>query len=513
MNAVARWWQSDDLRGLWAVTVCTLIFAFAATMPLTPNDLWFHVRLGQQMIEQRALVTTDIFSYTEYGTAYFNNAWLSELILYALWSAGGASLLVCVRALCVVCFYAIFLWLAWRASGSERWSAWFVLLAALASFPHWQLRPQTFVLPIFALFVVILTRYLERGRAPLYWLPLLMIAWVNLHGSFVFGLLLVAVVIGGEIVQRVLSGMNSPTLSRAQFVRLGVWAGLTFAAMFVNPLGFGMLDAVSEIGRDPSIQSWVLEWLPANAREFPANVFYLMVLAFLVGAIFSRARLRTAPALWAVVFVWLGWSAYRNALWACALLAPLAATQWAEIREQIRIQRSSLFAQRWTRFLFVPHRLGLMRVLIGVVLLMLVVTTFPPTRTLFIGSDLRAWVSADTPVDAVNYIRMQNLRGRTYHEIGAGSYLMWALWPQQQIFVDSRINLYSAEQWREYFAVLSAQDGFEKILDKYQVDYILADSFWQPQLLSALQKRNQRWKLLFQGGESFLFQRMTSASP
>jgi len=177
-------------------------------MPLTPHDLWFHIRLGQQMLDTRALVTTDIFSYTQYGATYFSNAWLGKLVLYGLWSVGGAPLLVFARVLCVVCFYAMFWWLGWRASGSERWSAWFILLAALASFPHWQLRPQTFVLPIFALFVFILTRYLERGRAPLFWLPLLMIAWVNLHGSFVFGFALVALTLAGEMIQA--------TLARAQ---------------------------------------------------------------------------------------------------------------------------------------------------------------------------------------------------------------------------------------------------------------------------------------------------------
>jgi hypothetical protein len=498
VNTLARWWHADDARGLWATTAITLIFAVAATMPLTPHDLWFHIRLGQQMLDTRALVTTDIFSYTQYGATYFNNAWLGELVLYGLWAVGGAPLLVFARALCVVCFYAMFWWLGWRASGSERWSAWFILLAALASFPHWQLRPQTFVLPIFALFVFILTRYLERGRAPLFWLPLLMIAWVNLHGSFVFGFALVALTLAGEMIQA--------TLTRAQAIRLAMWAALTGAAMLINPLGFGMFAAVLEIGRDPAIQGWVLEWLPANAREFPANVFYGMVLALLLGALFSRVRGRATEMLWGVTFIWLGWSAYRNALWATALMVPLLAMLWTDLGAQIRA-RVPIFISRWTRFLFYPRRLGAMRALILIVLLMLCLIALPLPRAAFSGNDLRWWVSADTPIDAVSYLRENNVRERIYHEIGAGSFLMWALWPQQLVFVDSRINLYTAEQWRDYFAVLSAQDGFEDILAKYRVEYVLADSFWQPQLVEALHRRERSWQLVFQSGESFLFRR------
>lgn len=490
MNALTRWWRADDLRGLWAATVCALIFAVAAMMPLTPHDLWFHIRLGQQMVETRALVTTDIFSYTQFGKAYFNNGWLGELALYGLWLAGGAPLLALTRAVCVVCFYAIFLRLAWRASGSERWSAWFILLAALASYPHWQLRPQTFVLPIFALFVVVLARHLEQGRAPLFWLPVLMIAWVNLHGSFVFGVLLIALALVERIVQR------------ASLRRLGIWAGLTFAAIFVNPLGVGMLDVVLEVGRDASIQGWVLEWLPANAPEFPANVFYLMVLALLIGALFARARVRVVFGLWAVTFIWLGWSAYRNALWASALMTPLLARVWAELGAQVEMRAE---AQKRLRFFVRPKRLPWMRALISFALAMLIALPF--ARGGWLGDDWRAWVSADTPIDAVNYLRENNWRGRTYHEIGAGSYLMWALWPQQHVFVDSRISLYPAEQWRDYFAVLSAQDGFEEILDHYRVEYVLADTFWMPQLINALRKREHTWTLVFQRGESFLFRR------
>ncbi|MBM3129823.1 MAG: hypothetical protein FJ009_14520 [Chloroflexi bacterium] len=505
MSAIARWWHSDDLRGLWAATVCALIFAVAAALPLTPHDLWFHIRLGQQMVETRALITTDIFSYTQYGEGYFYNAWLSELVLYGLWTFGGAPLLVLTRALCVVCFYAIFLRLAWRASGSERWSAWFILFAALASFPHWQLRPQTFVLPIFALFVVILTRYLEQGRAPLSWLPIAMIAWVNLHGSFVFGLLLIGLTVIGDLSARIAMGERDSVLTRDQSLRLLVWAILTFAAVLLNPLGVGMLATVFDVGSTPAIQSGVLEWLPTTIREFPANLLYLLVLAWLIGMILSHARGRVAPALWALAFVGLGWYAQRNVLWASALLALPLALVWRDVSARVATRGSALATHWLARFFWQPKRLAGMRVLI--LLALVGVALLPMTRGIVGGDDLRAWVSGDTPIDVVEYIRKNNLRGRMYHEIGAGSYLMWALWPQHQVFIDSRINLYPAEQWREYFAVWHVSEGYETILDKYQVEYVLADTFWMPQLITALQKRERTWTLMFQSGQSFLFRR------
>ena len=495
VKMLARWWHSPTLNGLWLATGLSAIWAIAAVLPLTPHDLWFHLRLGKQMVETHALVLTDTFSYTQFGHAYFSNGWLGDVLLFEMWNMGGAPSLVLVRAICVTLFYALFGWLAWRASGNERLSAAWMLIGALASFPHWQMRTQTLVLPLFALFVWILTRDLKNENAPLYLLPLLMILWVNLHGTFVLGGLLMSLAWLGRLA------------ARAPLRRMTIWSGATCAAVLVNPLGLGILNTVSEIGQDSSIQSWVLEWLPPSVREFPAGVFYFLITALLVGLMYSRTRVTATQLFWAIAFIWLGWMAYRNVLWSAAMLAPILAVQWNDMACQAQTRVAGLAEKRWFQLLFQPRPMGAIRITVFVALAALTIGTTPQLRAMFGINDLRAWVSSDTPVAVVDLMRAQNMQGRIFHEIGAGSYLLWALHPQQ-VFVDSRISLYPAAQWREYFAVTNASDGFETILAKYQIEYVLVDEFWQPQLLSALESRPRRWELLFQDGESYLFRRL-----
>jgi hypothetical protein len=503
MKRISAWWQSENLRGLWLVTVLVLIGAVAAALPLAPHDLWMHIRLGQQMVANRALILTDIFSFTQYGQPYFNNAWLGEIILYALWQWGGAPLLVLARAVGVVIFYALFGVLAYRASRHEAVSALLILLAAIASFPHWQLRPQTFALPLFAFIVWLLVDFLDHRAPRLYALTIAMMLWVNLHGSFVLGLLLIGLFFAGVLIERIVSPDTKNFFSHGELLRLGVWSAASFGAVLVNPLGLGILETVNDISRDPSIQGWVLEWLPPNPREFPASVFFLLVAFLLVGLGFLRQRSHTVPLLWSITFVWLGWFSYRNVLWASVLmaftLAPMVSAWLSELR---------MPTNRWTALLFQPQRFIVLRMIVIFLLIALTLISIPQVRFALGVTDLQLWVSSDTPVAAVDYMRAHHLTGRTFHEIGAGSYMLWALWSQQQVFVDSRINLYPPEVWRDYFAVTNGLDEFAEILDKYHIDYLLIDSFWQAPLLRAIEKRPDQWRLLYHSGESYLFERV-----
>ena len=67
-----------------------------------------------------------------------------------------------------------------------------IAIAALAlSMGHFLARPHVLVLPIMLAWANGLMSASERGQAPSPWLLPLMALWANLHGGFVFGLVLV----------------------------------------------------------------------------------------------------------------------------------------------------------------------------------------------------------------------------------------------------------------------------------------------------------------------------------
>lgn len=81
-----------SIEHLWAATIAVGIFAFLNTLPISPNDFWFHVALGRDMLTGGMLQWPDLYSYTPHGQPYVNGyaLWFGEVLLYLLYLAGGA---------------------------------------------------------------------------------------------------------------------------------------------------------------------------------------------------------------------------------------------------------------------------------------------------------------------------------------------------------------------------------------------------------------------------------------
>ncbi|MCU0495030.1 MAG: hypothetical protein MUD01_25865, partial [Chloroflexaceae bacterium] len=114
--------------------------------------------------------------------------------------------------------------------------------------------------------------------------------------------------------------------------------------------------------------------------------------------------------------------------------------------------------------------------------------------------------SADTPVAATEYLRSQPCQGRLLNEMGAGSYLIWALGPQTQVFIDPRVELFPLELWQDY-AALSLQRGqTQALLDKHTIACVLLDTGHQPELAAEI-KTLPGWQRTFSEGRSEVWRR------
>lgn len=96
---------------------------------------------------------------------------------------------------------------------------------------------------------------------------------------------------------------------------------------------------------------------------------------------------------------------------------------------------------------------------------------------------------ADTPVAAAEYLRKNPCQGRLFNEMGYGSYLDWALYPDTQVFIDPRVELYPMALWQDYVALTKGVD-VETLLNKpYQqqsISCVLLDKKLQPRLAEAM---------------------------
>lgn len=90
--------STDALLHLLGAITFVLVF-FILTRTAQDADMWWHLRAGREMFEQRAILLTDQFSYTRAGEPWTNAFWLSELLLYMLFRIGGSFALSLFTAL------------------------------------------------------------------------------------------------------------------------------------------------------------------------------------------------------------------------------------------------------------------------------------------------------------------------------------------------------------------------------------------------------------------------------
>lgn len=510
------------LDHVWIFAALAFVALRVLLTPIPPHDFWWHMATGRIIVATGTIPSVDSFSFTQLGAPFYNQSWLAQVLMYALFRLGGAPLLVLVQALILAAAYGLLLRLSIRQSGAVRLSAGFVMVGTLlASFDNWMVRPQSYAIPLFISYLYVLTAWRDPHgprRAglwpPLLLLPALGVLWVNLHGSFVLGGALIALTFVGEGLRRWFDeraeerawatravGQAEDVLTRPQrpaapplwhLIPLGLLTGLSW---LINPSGLQVLGYVRDLLGSSQVTLLVTEWAPPTIRETNGAIFFLFVIAGIVILSYARRRPDLVAMLLAGAFLWLALGASRNIIWFVAVATPLLTRQ---------------LAAWWPEAPPAPPAFQglpmLNAVLIGMIGLLLLLALPWVKPQLDLPPTLGAVIDADTPLAAVEALQADPARpARLFHAMSFGSYLIWAA-PEQLVWIDPRIELYPFAQWRDY-QQLSAGQNVEALLERYALDGLLLSNQEQAGLVEWATARPAEWELRFEDEFSSYFGR------
>jgi hypothetical protein len=486
------------LDQLWPMVAFFGVFFFLSTHPIRPHDFWWHLRAGQEIVATGRIPAVDQFSFTMQGQPYDNYAayWLVEAAFYLLYRVGSPALVIFVHTLTVSVAYGLLLMLCWRVSNSWRVAALNLLFAAALGFSDWNIRPQAIAFPLFVLFLWAIADYQRRSRAWLLALfPLGMLIWVNSHGSFVLGLVLLGLWLADrawQALRRWLAGDGRGALDLLAAPAVALAAALL--ACLANPRGPGMLAYLRDLSSNPAVRSLAAEWGAPTLQTVGGALFLLgLALAALLLALSPR-RPTIFEAGTFLVFGLLGLQAARNSVWFGLAMAPVLARHLAAISQQ-RLTRTS--GAGWPA----------LNLALASVLLVIALLSLPWFKHLLPLPERRAGlVSQETPVAATEFLLAERPPEPLFHEMGYGSYLIWAAYPQYRVFVDPRIELYPLSLWLEYLAISTAQEGWEDRLQEHGINTLLLDRVEQPALTQSA-SRSDRWQVAYDDGRAVAFVR------
>ncbi len=470
--------------------------------PLRRLDLWWHIKVGEIILASSRIPKTDIFSFTEYGKEFAYPNWLAEIIFFIVLSIGGIEGLVALNTLIVVLTFLVVLKTAFVAKVNPRLFAVFMLVPAISFAMYSNLRTQTFAFLFLALFMFVLLSYRLKSKKYIWFLPILMIVWVNIHGSYIIGLSVVAVFLGGESFRYIVRKWTNDhdTLDQSAIVRLGAVLFLVVVATLINPYGGDIYRYVQQVGSDPSSQMFVTEWQPPKITNIQHVVaFYLPFLMTTLIFIYSRSKPDLTEIILFGGFTLFGFTAVRNGIWFTIAMTPIAARHLVHIPVPLIAYRRH--ATDSLRPFEAPVTASVLFILVVITVL------FSPWVRPHLGvAVLRpSLVDEQIPLEAFAYLEQHGISGRMFHHQDFGDYIIWRLWPQQYTFIDGRVHLFSLDVVHDYLNAIAGRE-WERIMDKYQISYIFLPKSDQIPLLAIVQQ-SSNWRIIFEDRKSVIFQK------
>ena len=105
-------------------------------------------------------------------------------------------------------------------------------------------------------------------------------------------------------------------------------------------------------------------------------------------------------------------------------------------------------------------------------------------------------------MQAVSWLVDQGRPATLFHEVGYGSYLIWAT-PEYPVFVDTRVELYDEEHWKAYVQITQARHGWESTLADFGVDTLMLSQELQLPLIEAAQA-SPNWQTQYSDQETVI---------
>ncbi|HYC31686.1 MAG TPA: hypothetical protein VEB59_05315 [Gemmatimonadales bacterium] len=444
---------------IWAVVVA---FVFPQRLLNADSDLIRHIRHGEYILQHHALIERDPFSFTRGGDPFVAFEYGSQVILALVHRVGGLAANMLFAAVLIATTYALLTRFLLSRNTDPLLTYLVSIVAAVLGAMHWLPRPHLFTLAL----VVVLLHLLEPVRRPPLWVFFpLFVLWTNLHGGFVYGLVLVGIYLAGTLAEALADpARREEWLGWARYY--GGALALGCVATFVTPVGLALHRHIFWHLTESDVTGATQEFWSPDFHEGGARMFLLVVVVII--ALFARTTRRpTFPRLFLVVanlaFALL---ARRNIPLFAATALPMLALHFDPLWRRMPDWRGirAVFER--------DARRGTAWPLVLPIALLFAALALARGRVAGMQLVPDQMSRQDYPVEAVRWARERNIQGRIFHEFLWGGYLVYA-WPEQRVFVDGGTDFYGWEITSDYLETSGLAPGWRDTLRRWDITLLL----------------------------------------
>jgi hypothetical protein len=270
--------------------------------------------------------------------------------------------------------------------------------------------------------------------------------------------------------------------------RTALLAMVSAVATLLNPFGPRVWSYLLDLSTNPAITGHVSEWQPPTIRGPGGVIFFLSIGAVVWLLIRSPIQISWPSIIWLGTFVAIGLTAVRSTAWWALAAAPIVST-YLEARGAPRRELPA----------------STLNTAIALLRLFPLAILFPWS---LVGRPVDSpgrHVSDAPPGITTELKRVLSPGDRIFNAQIWGSWFELVL-PRNKVFVDSRIEQYSDPVWNQYYSVSAGRQGWQSILDRWNVRAVVISPGQQEALIPII-RREPRWRLVYRDDDGLIFLR------
>jgi hypothetical protein len=453
-----------------------------------------HLRTAEVILDTHQIPRTDPLSFTHAGQPWIDYEWAFETTIGQLNRLGGLGL-VCAFLTAV---FATTILGIYRTLLQSGFSISVVILVTglvfLTLHLHFAARPVLFTY----LFMALVVEVWQRRRQPLLrdWLilPIVFVAWVNLHAGWAAGLVFLCIAVFGRAIDRLrgrVDGDEAPIIP---------WLGLIILctlATSINPWGWNLHHQIYLFSTSYKSFSLWDEYAEPNFNEPSMSA---MAILFVLGVVFAARAVRRSPHWrWEMVlpvlfFLYEGLKFQRHVLLLVEVAAvPLAGdlevllhgTWWANLRGQLKqfqAQQRLAGGDAWLCFLAALLLGGLF-------------VSLPLSRHIAVGKSI-------TP-QLISFLKDHPDRfHRPLVTTWNAGPLLWELRPDFRVSFDDRGDFYGDATVFQYVGLYNGAFDWRTTFDQGNFDSAVLDNYVN---LIPLLKKLPDWRVVYHDDKTTVF--------
>lgn len=450
-------------------TIFVVIYALCSMTNTADRDLWHRLAVGEIFWQTGRVLQHDIFAYTAVKSLWVDHEWGTGLVFYSLAHIFGDFGLIFLK---ILSFFAVLA--AIYATNKlinpkdDNFHIGFYTVSTIAVISGFQntVRSQIFTYIFFALWIYLLEKIKKNENATFkqnlnyIWIfPVTMLLWANMHGGFVAGFGLLGIYFLGELLNK-----------NKSYIYLIIGA-ISLPVTLINPYGIKFWDYMITAVTMP--RPYITEWKSLDLfGYFPDYIgFKLLLLITIAGwgykILLNKKDINWTGLILLIVTLYLSLKHQRHVVF-FAISASIFSYQY--YYELINTLFKKYTEKFWNYFSVRNKKLVLFTVKSSIFIVLISLGTF-----IGLNNPLLIKVNeTDYPTKAVEFLRINNIKGNLLVPFNWGSYALWKLYPQCKVSIDGRYEeTYPDSTYMDITNFYFAHKNWDNSLEKYRNDIIL----------------------------------------